>query len=88
MGAGLANQIRSKYPNVYKDYKRLCAEQGDDGALRSCFEHLKQTVTNLNEENSLHSIAIPYGIGCGLAGGDWTVVREMMEDVLGECEVT
>lgn len=30
MGAGLAKQIKSKYPNVYKDYKRLCAEQGDD----------------------------------------------------------
>ncbi|MCY7695340.1 macro domain-containing protein [Bacillus altitudinis] len=122
MGAGLAKQIKSKYPNVYKDYKRLCAEQGDDllssvqlittndgktianlfaqvgygrktkqtddDALRSCFEHLKQTVTNPNEENSLHSIAIPYGIGCGLAGGDWTVVREMMEEVLGDCEVT
>ncbi|MCC9087258.1 MULTISPECIES: hypothetical protein [Bacillus] len=30
MGAGLAKQIKSKYPNVYKEYKQLCTEQGDD----------------------------------------------------------
>ncbi|WP_223249514.1 macro domain-containing protein [Bacillus sp. NMCN6] len=30
MGAGLAKQIKSKYPNVHKEYKQLCTEQGDD----------------------------------------------------------
>ncbi|GLF90674.1 Appr-1-p processing protein [Bacillus safensis] len=121
MGAGLAKQIKSKYPNVYKEYKQLCTEQGDDllgsvqlittndgktianlfaqvgygrtrkqtdyDALRSCFQHLKDTVTHSHEENQT-SIAIPYGIGCGLAGGDWTIVEEMMEEILGDCEVT
>ncbi|MBU8727087.1 MULTISPECIES: macro domain-containing protein [Bacillus] len=118
MGAGLAKQIKSKYPNVYKEYKQLCTEQVDDllssvqlistndrktianlfaqtgygrkrmqtdyDALRSCLQSLKDTVTHSNQT----SIAIPYGIGCGLAGGDWTIVEEMIEDVLGDCEVT
>ncbi|MBD3858346.1 macro domain-containing protein [Bacillus sp. 28A-2] len=109
MGAGLAKQIKSKYPNVFKDYKQLCTEQGDnllssvqlittkDGrtrmqtdydALRSCFQHLKDTVTHSPEEKNQTSIAIPYGIGCGLAGGDWTIVEEMIEEVLGDCKVT
>ncbi|KRE20122.1 macro domain-containing protein [Bacillus safensis] len=122
MGAGLAKQIKSKYPNVFKDYKQLCTEQGDDllssvqlittkdgktianlfaqagygrtrkqtdyDALRSCFQHLKDTVTQSPEEKKQTSIAIPYGIGCGLAGGDWTIVEEMIEEVLGDCEVT
>lgn len=122
MGAGLAKQIKSKYPNMYKEYKHLCTEQGDkllssvqlittnDGktianlfaqvgygrkvkqtdydALRSCLQSLKSTVTNPHEAKNRTSIAIPYGIGCGLAGGDWTIVEAMIEDVLGNYEVT
>ncbi|WP_144483217.1 macro domain-containing protein [Bacillus pumilus] len=122
MGAGLAKQIKSKYPNVYKEYKQLCTEQGDDllssvqlistndgktianlfaqvgygrkriqtdyDALRSCFQQLKDTVTQSPGEKTQTSIAIPYGIGCGLAGGDWTIVEGMIEEVLGGCEVT
>lgn len=121
MGAGLAKQIKSKYPNVYKEYKQLCTEQGDgllssvqlistnDGktianlfaqtgygrkrmqtdydALRSCLQSLKDTVTHSNEKKNQTSIAIPYGIGCGLAGGDWTIVEGMIEEILGGCEV-
>ncbi|MGX9289876.1 macro domain-containing protein [Bacillus sp. A015] len=107
---------------MYKDYKRLCSEQGDDllssvqlittsdgktianlfaqavygrkvkqtdyEALRSCFQSLKNTGTKTNEAKNRTSIAIPYGIGCGLAGGDWTIVEDMIEEVLGDCEVT
>ncbi len=28
-------------------------------------------------------ISFPYGIGCGLAGGDWDVVSQIIEDVFG-----
>lgn len=28
-------------------------------------------------------VAIPYGLGCGLAGGDWSVVRHILEEI--EC---
>lgn len=28
-----------------------------------------------------HSIAIPHGIGCGAAGGDWDIVRTMIQEV-------
>ncbi|MCM3034496.1 macro domain-containing protein [Bacillus pumilus] len=121
MGAGLAKQIKSKYPNVYKEYKQLCTEQGDDllssvqlistndgktianlfaqvgygrkrmqtdyDALRSCLQSLKNTVTHSNEKKNQMSIAIPYGISCGLAGGDWTIVEGMIEEILGGCEV-
>lgn len=26
-------------------------------------------------------IAIPYGIGCGLAGGDWEIMRDVLENI-------
>jgi O-acetyl-ADP-ribose deacetylase (regulator of RNase III) len=29
------------------------------------------------------SVAIPYEIGCGLANGDWKIVREMIDRVFG-----
>lgn len=31
-------------------------------------------------EVSEKSVAIPYKIGCGLGGGDWSVVKEIIED--------
>ncbi len=27
------------------------------------------------------SVGLPYGIGCGLAGGDWNIVLPMIEDI-------
>lgn len=29
----------------------------------------------------LHFVCIPYGIGCGLGGGDWRVVSKMLQEV-------
>ena len=29
-------------------------------------------------------VGIPHGIGCGLAGGDWKIVEEMIEKVFGQ----
>lgn len=33
-------------------------------------------------ESQGYSVAIPYGIGCGLGGGDWEIVLIMIKDVL------
>lgn len=33
-------------------------------------------------ESQGFSVAIPYGIGCGLGGGDWEIVLTMIKDVL------
>lgn len=35
-----------------------------------------------------YSMAIPYLIGCNRGGGDWQVVSKMIEDILGDCDVT
>lgn len=44
----------------------------DYKALEKCF-------IQLNELNK--SIAIPYGVGCGLAGGDWDIVYGIINEV-------
>ncbi|CAL8902020.1 Appr-1-p processing protein [Bacillus pumilus] len=124
MGAGLAKQIKSKYPNVYKEYRQLCKDQNikigllgaaqfvdvnenktianlfaqdnygvktrqtNYEAMNLCLKSLKSVVTTDYSKYKGCSIAIPYGIGCGLAGGDWKIVKQMIDDILGECDVT
>ncbi len=39
-----------------------------------------EEVRSLAEKENL-TIAIPYGIGCGLAGGDWDVVSKQLDDI-------
>jgi O-acetyl-ADP-ribose deacetylase (regulator of RNase III) len=34
------------------------------------------------------SVALPYGIGCGLAGGDWGIVLPMIEKAAETCNIT
>ena len=119
MGAGLAKQIRNKYPEVYESYIKYCKGSGSQpllGCVQTVICHDNKIIANLfgqynygrNKQQytdydalkeSLEgilslarlfddSIAIPYGIGCGLAGGDWNTVYEMIEDVFKDYEVT
>lgn len=39
------------------------------------------------KENNL-SVAIPYKIGCGLAHGNWEVVKELIESIFADVECT
>lgn len=53
-------------------------------ALKSSLKALYDAViTNTND-----TIAIPYNLGCGLAGGDWNVVYKIIEDVFQDYDVT
>ncbi|NLT15808.1 MAG: Appr-1-p processing protein [Clostridiales bacterium] len=110
MGAGLAKQIRSKYPGIYNEYLSFIKRETDenvgsksllgkvqyyfppyltygyDVSIANCFGQDgygggQQTVNTAlrtaleqvrdDAEISGNDIAIPWGLGCGLAGGDW-----------------
>ena len=73
-----------------KDAKYICncfgqngignnVRQTDYNALKHSFEHLINLVKDYYDEIS---IAIPYKIGCGLAGGDWEIVLPMIIETL------
>lgn len=47
----------------------------DYGALSQCLTYLHQFAEGNKEVN----IYLPYGIGCGLAGGDWSVVKGLVD---------
>lgn len=107
MDAGLAKQIKEKYPEVYQAYEdreypylgaidwvlthdgRACVNmyaQNDYGrsgkhtnyiAFAQCLTELAEYLIPISEDTI---VAFPYGIGCGLGGGDWKVISALIED--------
>ena len=117
MGAGLALQIKNKWPDVYTEYKKyihqmntikstkhtligsihlvpinnnqviinMFSQNGisrtkrttDYDAMEQCFKQIQKIIQETN-----HTVAIPYKIGCGLAGGDWNIVQNLIEKYL------
>lgn len=57
--------------------------QTDYNALFSGLEKISQFAKEGN-----YSVAIPYGIGCGLAGGDWDYVYRNIQNIFKENRVT
>ena len=47
------------------------------GTFRMCIRDL---ISNIHwQKNPIDKIYFPYGIGCGLGGGDWEIVREIIK---------
>lgn len=123
MGAGLAKQIRARWPGIYAPYADICRNKGaqalgtmfpyvtpDNGpVICNCFaqdgygrdrqytsyQHLRKSLLQVKTyvEGCLKevpkpsaSIRIPYGLGCGLAGGDWDVVYGILNEVFCDCD--
>lgn len=55
----------------------------DYEAMRKALKYIKKWA-----ENNNLSIAIPYGIGCGIANGDWNKVYKIIEEVFNDYDVT
>lgn len=120
MGAGVAAQIKRKWPKVYEHYVEYCnnidhlfgrrglmgkalgvyTEDGDKvvfnlfaqydygtDSRRLRYTALSQCFFNMVRElrmtiiNGTIKIAIPYKMGCGLAGGDWTFVIALLKEI-------
>lgn len=70
--------------NLYGQYRYGTDSQKTDyDALRKAFTELKEDYATIFPPIN---IAIPYKIGCGLAGGDWKVVDAMLQELFGEDE--
>lgn len=117
MGAGLAKQIREKYPEVYQEYTKYCNQaikpqyilgdvllskckdgkvvanlfgqvhygawerQTDYKALGEAFTKTATAVSKLDK-----TVGLPYKIGCGLAGGNWDIVQDMIVRIFKDCD--
>ncbi|MWV44867.1 Appr-1-p processing protein [Paenibacillus sp. HJL G12] len=54
------------------------------------YEALKESLTTLKNEAQKRglSVALPFNIGCGLANGDWDVVKGIIEETFCDYRVT
>ena len=55
----------------------LGTKQTDYGALRMALGDLAELI-----DGATLRVGLPYGIGCGLAGGDWGIVSRLIEEHL------
>jgi len=62
----------------------------DKSKIYTDYSALKNALTELGSFARLNkfSIAIPFNIGCGLAGGKWDIVYSVIEDVFQDYDVT
>lgn len=51
-------------------------------AMRLCLQQIARFAETQN-----YSVALPGYMGCGIAGGDWATVRQIVEDVFGQSPV-
>lgn len=107
-GAGIALQIKNKFPDAYK--ADLATKKGDRRKLGTySYAHIKDrnlTIVNMYAQDGFakpgkpatdydafkkamtkiefdfvgKTIGVPHGIGCGLAGGNWSIVRSILDD--------
>lgn len=68
--------------NMYAQYNYGTDKRYTDyEAFYSCLEKIH----DVTKDTSI--IGFPYGIGCGLGGGDWDIIEKMIEKVLFDREV-
>lgn len=112
MGAGLALQIKRKWPIVAEKYARWCTQadragqclivpvgngvsvanlcgqrsvgrglQTDYAALRAALSELSAMLwdSTIEDYAEILGVSFPDHMGSGLAGGDWKVVKPMIE---------
>lgn len=112
MGAGLALQIKRKWPVVYKNYKQDCDLVADDPTklmgcvqdtlvgdglvVANCFGQVYPGMNRVMTDYFAWDMILdklcvlanffsldlhfPWGIGCGLAGGDWGIISEKLHN--------
>ena len=54
------------------------------------YYNMKYALNNIKDfaRSNNYSIAMPYGIGCGIANGDWNKVYKIIEEVFKDYSVT
>lgn len=71
--------------NAY--YKKVSELAGIDDSTTQRLVWFKQCLSALAEElnmdKEIHSIAVPWKIGCGLAGGQWSLYEAAIKEFAG-----
>ena len=76
--------------NIYGQLNYGIDKQHTDyKALWNGLDSVANAVININKYKN-KTVAIPYGIGCGLGGGDWNIVYAIIQEIFDSygCDVT
>lgn len=66
--------------NLYGQYNTGIGLQTDYKMMNSALNYfLYSAKAGLGNNVNLNKVGVPYGMGCGLAGGDWEIVKDMLE---------
>lgn len=111
MGAGLALQIRQKWPDAYTEYVNYCRKGCELGDIIFSNVSKDVTIAHLFGQNNFgkngcmtnysvypkmlklvdahasslnERVYIPHGMGCGLGGGDWSIMLPLIEEYCTE----
>lgn len=66
-----------------QDEMGRCKRQTDYPSLRKSLQYLRDFL----EDREIDTVAMPHGIGCGLAGGDWNIVFEIIKEIFDETDI-
>lgn len=64
-----------KVVNMYSQYK------WGRGKLQTSYSAMEMALETILDKVKGDKIGLPYGIGCGLAGGDWEIVSVIIDEV-------
>lgn len=72
------------------DNKTICNMFSQKENFDTDYEAMKKALTYIKKwaENNNLSICMPYGIGCGIANGNWEKVYKIIEEVFSDYDVT
>src|SRR5882724_7601890 len=69
--------------NLYGQYRYGRDEQYTDyKAMADAFSSIHKWLFKMELQDKV--IGIPYGMGCGLGGGDWKIVEDLIEKIFGD----
>ncbi len=54
---------------------------GRDGRVYTNYAAMSAALVAIAKNNAGKTLAVPYGIGCGLGGGDWDIVQTLLANV-------
>jgi len=122
-GAGVAQEIRNRYPGWFGAYAEQCRRhappallgsfhtydvpgadveicsvfgqsgigkerrQTDYGAWKSALPEIVSRLEARRGARDVWAVRAPYGIGCGLGGGSWNVMKDLFERYAGHSPV-
>lgn len=55
-------------------------------AFRNCCISIARYVSDFYDSKT-YPVNMPFGIGCGLGGGDWEIIRSILEEEFKDCNV-